>query len=257
MYIYVSKDYICSMCWLGWHLFHFKVLRFVFMLVHIPKGYTHRNGVRVSHHIWQFPLQMLHLRNPPNPETQIPRYKLRLDQNVNSNSYREIPNAEKSKFLDLVDCGSVAISVETVIPKWYIHTHQPNHQHIAYIGDSLVTNSIYHESLQHTATHSNTLQHTATHCNTLHFTNPAYHTSITNWKNMHAYTLLTNPLRGLIKSGSFLVAARCSVCCSMSQIVVVCCRMCHTHHLTPRVDINWVVWCCSMLQCVAVLCRAW
>jgi len=113
---------------------------------------------------------MLHLRNPPYPETQIPRYNLKLAQNINSNWYREIPNTEKSEFLDLVDFGSVAISVESVIPKWFIHTHQPKYLHLVYIGDSLVTNSIYPESLQHTATHNNTEQHTATHCNTLQHT---------------------------------------------------------------------------------------
>jgi len=29
-------------------------------------------------HIWQFPLKMLHPQNPPNPETQIPRYNFKV-----------------------------------------------------------------------------------------------------------------------------------------------------------------------------------
>jgi len=34
---------------------------------------------------------MLHLRNPPNPETQFPRYNLKLNQNLDLNLYRETP----------------------------------------------------------------------------------------------------------------------------------------------------------------------
>ena len=48
MYMYVSKDHILSMFWLGWHVHHFKGLHFVDMLVHIPKGYTHRNGTHMT-----------------------------------------------------------------------------------------------------------------------------------------------------------------------------------------------------------------
>ena len=43
----------------------------------------------VFSHPGQFPLQMLHPQNPPNPEPQIPRYKFELSQNLNLN--REIP----------------------------------------------------------------------------------------------------------------------------------------------------------------------
>ena len=40
---------------------------------------------------WQFPLKMPHPRNPLNPETQNPRYKFKLNHNLNLNLYREIP----------------------------------------------------------------------------------------------------------------------------------------------------------------------
>jgi len=42
---------------------------------------------RLSH----FPVKTLHLRNLPNPETQIPRYKFELNQNLKLNMYRKIP----------------------------------------------------------------------------------------------------------------------------------------------------------------------
>ena len=38
-----------------------------------------------------FPLKMPHPRNPPNLETQIPRYKLKRHQNLNLNLHRKIP----------------------------------------------------------------------------------------------------------------------------------------------------------------------
>ena len=38
--------------------------------------------------IWQVPLQILHPRNPPNPEPQIPLYKFKLYQSINLNLYR-------------------------------------------------------------------------------------------------------------------------------------------------------------------------
>ena len=41
--------------------------------------------------LWQFPLQMLHLRNPLNPETQILWNNFKWNQHLNSNLYREIP----------------------------------------------------------------------------------------------------------------------------------------------------------------------
>ena len=41
--------------------------------------------------VWQIPLQMLHPPSPPNPESQIPRYKFKSNQHLNLNLYREIP----------------------------------------------------------------------------------------------------------------------------------------------------------------------
>jgi len=57
---------------------------------------------------------MLHPRDPPNPESQIPRYKFKLNQHLNLNLYREI--LRDLEFLDVVDFGSAALSVKTVIP---------------------------------------------------------------------------------------------------------------------------------------------
>jgi len=37
---------------------------------------------------WQFPLKMMDPRHPPNREPQIPRYKFKLNQNLNLNLYR-------------------------------------------------------------------------------------------------------------------------------------------------------------------------
>ena len=61
----------------------------------------------------QFPLKTLHFQNPPNPETQISRYKFKLNQNFN---LKFVPrDTEESEFLDFVEFGDVAFSVETVI----------------------------------------------------------------------------------------------------------------------------------------------
>jgi len=35
------------------------------------------------------------LPNPPNPETPIPRYNFKLNQNLNMNLYREIPRVSR------------------------------------------------------------------------------------------------------------------------------------------------------------------
>ena len=40
---------------------------------------------------WQIPLKMLQPRNPPNLETEIPRYKFTFNQNLHLTLYREIP----------------------------------------------------------------------------------------------------------------------------------------------------------------------
>jgi len=48
--------------------------------------------------IWQFALKMLHLWNPPNPKTQIPRYKFKLNQNLNLNLHCELPKDLVSRF---------------------------------------------------------------------------------------------------------------------------------------------------------------
>jgi len=46
--------------------------------------------------IWQFPLKMLHPRNPPNREIRIPRYNFKLNQNLDLDLFRKIPR--KSSF---------------------------------------------------------------------------------------------------------------------------------------------------------------
>jgi len=60
----------------------------------------------------RIPLKMPHLRNPPNRETQISRYKLKLHRHLTLNLYWD---PEESEFLDLVDFGGVAFSVENVV----------------------------------------------------------------------------------------------------------------------------------------------
>jgi len=40
--------------------------------------------------LWQIPLKSLHPRNLLNPESQIPRYKFKLNQNLNLNLYRKM-----------------------------------------------------------------------------------------------------------------------------------------------------------------------
>jgi len=44
-----------------------------------------------THILQQIPQNMLQFQNPPNRETQIPRCKSKLNQDVNLNLYREIP----------------------------------------------------------------------------------------------------------------------------------------------------------------------
>ena len=52
---------------------------------------------------------ILHPRDLPDRETQIPWYKFKLNQNLN------VPRVtEESEFLDLVDFGGVASSVEQI-----------------------------------------------------------------------------------------------------------------------------------------------
>jgi len=52
---------------------------------HTTRTDIHTRGV------WSIPLKMLHPRSPPNPQTQIPRYKFKFNQHLNLNLYREIP----------------------------------------------------------------------------------------------------------------------------------------------------------------------
>ena len=40
---------------------------------------------------WQIPLKLLHPQDPPNPETRIPRYKFKSNQNPRLNLHREMP----------------------------------------------------------------------------------------------------------------------------------------------------------------------
>ena len=58
--------------------------------------YSLYNGTQMgtfeyTRHISHSPRNMLHPRNPPNQETQIPRCKFKLNKNHNLNWYREIP----------------------------------------------------------------------------------------------------------------------------------------------------------------------
>jgi len=68
--------------------------------------------------VWPFPLEMLHSWNPPNPDTQISRYKFKLNITFNLNVYRDVP---RNLSVDLVDFGDWAFWVECVIPpKWLL-----------------------------------------------------------------------------------------------------------------------------------------
>ena len=61
----------------------------------------------------QIPLKMPHHRNPPNPETQIPRYKMK--ENEPKVQFEFVPRStERSEFFDLVGFGGAAFSVESV-----------------------------------------------------------------------------------------------------------------------------------------------
>jgi len=53
--------------------------------------YAYMHVIDICAEIWQIPLKLLHPRNPPHPETQIPRYKFKWNQDLNLNLYREIP----------------------------------------------------------------------------------------------------------------------------------------------------------------------
>ena len=98
-------------------------------------------------------------------------------------------------------------------------------------------------SLQHTATHCSSLQHTATHCNQLQLTRAD----------------LINEVCPAVHL-NFL--PRASVCCSVLQCVLMCCRarwvitssqapMC----VQVRCSVlQGVAVCCSVLQCVAACC---
>jgi len=63
-------------------------------------------------HTGNIPLKMPHLQNPPIRETQISRYKLKSNQNLNLNLHREIP--KESERLVLVDLEGT-FPVETVV----------------------------------------------------------------------------------------------------------------------------------------------
>ena len=57
-------------------------------------------------------INMLHPRNPPNQETQIPRYRFKLNQNFNLNLYGEKPR--NLSFFDLTDFRDAAFSVRNL-----------------------------------------------------------------------------------------------------------------------------------------------
>ena len=73
--------------------------------------------------ISQSPLKMLHFQNPTNPETQIPRHKFKLNQNLN---FEFVPlDTEDSKYRDLVDFGCAAYSVERTWKVSYVAKRDP------------------------------------------------------------------------------------------------------------------------------------
>ena len=60
--------------------------------MHIQAVWPHFAATPAKYlYIWQFPLTMLHPRNPPNREIRIPGHKFELNHNLNLNLYREIP----------------------------------------------------------------------------------------------------------------------------------------------------------------------
>jgi len=122
VYIFINISIYTNICWVTHphtsrlHISH--ALSCSFFLLHTPyttPSYwptdthiqTHTLQVYVHiyiyiysfTYIWQIPLKMLQPQNPPNPATQIPRYKFScsyyysdsLNQNLNLDLYREIP----------------------------------------------------------------------------------------------------------------------------------------------------------------------
>ena len=81
IYIYIHmtiSTYICV---------HTYIYRYIHIYIHINIYlYTHILYMYVR----QFPLKMHHLRNPPNPESPTLRAKLKSNQNLDFNLYREI-----------------------------------------------------------------------------------------------------------------------------------------------------------------------
>ena len=68
---------------------------YIYIYIYIYVLYIYfisRISVCLEHYLvlWQFLLKILHSRNPPNPEPQIPRYKFKSNPNLNLNSYHEI-----------------------------------------------------------------------------------------------------------------------------------------------------------------------
>jgi len=59
----------------------------------------------------RIPLEMLHVRNPPNRKTEIHRYKFKPKSQFES----VLRDSEESELLDMIDLGGVVLSVETVI----------------------------------------------------------------------------------------------------------------------------------------------
>jgi len=76
--IYSNKDHITRMC---------TYMHLTWQTLTMASGV--RPATRFS--IWQFPLKMLHPKNPPNPETQISWYKFRLFLFLHFILYCEIP----------------------------------------------------------------------------------------------------------------------------------------------------------------------
>jgi len=123
-------------------------------------------------HMWQFPLQMLHLRNQPNPETQIPGYQFKWHappefRNIGNwkndvrgtelrvargnfgwraadppppraqskSQFESVPqDTEESESLDLVDFRGTASSVETVVWRCHLHFLCVKYEDVPYIS---------------------------------------------------------------------------------------------------------------------------
>ena len=84
--------------------------------------------------VWQFPMKMQHFRNPPNRETQIPRY-LAIQIQIGIWIC-----TEEFEFLDSVDFGGAVFSVQTV--KYMCHLAKSTGSH-SFIPMIQTYNTVY------------------------------------------------------------------------------------------------------------------